>query len=177
MSVENNINLLGNLGRDVELKRWNPNDENSNQFAVFDLCHESYDGRDERGEVKKKSTWFKVEVRNKSGAEYAAKALKKGTRVMVSGELDVSKYHGKDGIERQALKIIVREMKGVLKLGKPENVTQASESTAEQYKAASGGGVATQPEQGLTAAPAASQAMSNGAAPIPAYDDPDEIPF
>jgi single-strand DNA-binding protein len=91
----NNITIVGRLGRDPELRY----SKDEKPIAVFSVATDH--GRDEN----KKTSWHNV-VAFGSLAENIIKSLHAGTRVIVSGRLDVSDYQGKDGEKKKKHELI-----------------------------------------------------------------------
>ena len=100
----NKIILVGNLGRDPEL-RYTPQG-----VAVCDFSMATNDRkRDKSGEYQDVPTWFRVTLwRNQ--AENAAKYLKKGSPVYIEGRLALEEWTDRDGNARQTLAVQATEM-------------------------------------------------------------------
>ena len=174
MSADNNLQIVGNLGGDPELKSW-PNNPDQ-QFAAFSIAHNRYAGRDDQGKPKYKTTWLEIEVRNPKGAEYVFNYIKTGEKVLINGELVVDEFQGRDGTPKKKIKVVVNEMRGVVSLGK-SNASDGSQTSAQDYQLASGGGVAQTAQtasQGFTGPANGYPAQTQPAA---AMIDPDEIGF
>ncbi|MER3478832.1 MAG: single-stranded DNA-binding protein, partial [Leptolyngbya sp. ERB_1_2] len=91
----NKIILVGNLGRDPEL-RYTPQG-----VAVCDFSLATNDRRrDKSGEYQDVPTWFRVTVW-RTLAETAAKYLKKGRLVYIEGRLTVEEWTDREGNPRQ----------------------------------------------------------------------------
>jgi len=96
MGGVNKIILVGNLGRDPELKV----SPGGVSFCRFSLgVTEKYSGED-------KTEWFNCVTFNRL-AEVADKYLKKGRQVYIEGRLQTRKYQDKAGQDRQASEVIV----------------------------------------------------------------------
>ena len=95
----NKIIIVGNLGRDPEL-RYTPQG-----VAVCNLSLATNEKkRDKSGEMQEVTTWFRVTLwRNQ--AENAAKYLTKGSPVYVEGRLGVEEYTDRDGNNRFSLEV------------------------------------------------------------------------
>jgi len=95
----NKIIIVGNLGRDPEL-RYTPQG-----VAVCNLSLATNEKkRDKSGEMQDVTTWFRVTLwRNQ--AENAAKYLTKGSPVYVEGRLGVEEYTDRDGNNRFSLEV------------------------------------------------------------------------
>ena len=87
----NNITIIGNLGKDAELKRT----PNGAEYAVFSVAT-SDNYKDRNGEWQSETEWHYVKVWGKS-AERASQQLKKGAKVYVEGKL---KSYEVDGVRR-----------------------------------------------------------------------------
>jgi len=95
----NKITIIGNLGRDPEL-RYTPQGD-----AVCDFSVAVNDRRrDKSGEFQDNTTWFKVTLWRKL-AENASKFLTKGRQVFVEGRLQVEEWTDRDGKNRYSLVI------------------------------------------------------------------------
>lgn len=98
MASVNKVILIGNLGRDPEV-RYAPSGQ-----AIANLSVATTDARSDRGEVKEHTEWHRVVLFGKT-AEVAAEYLKKGNLVYVEGRLQTRKWTDKDGIERASTEI------------------------------------------------------------------------
>lgn len=95
----NKIILVGNLGRDPEL-RYTPQGS-----AVCNLSvATSEKRRDKSGESQDITTWFRVTLWEKK-AEAAAKYLTKGSSVYIEGRLRVEEWTDRDGKTRYTLEV------------------------------------------------------------------------
>jgi single-strand DNA-binding protein len=95
----NKITIIGNLGRDPEL-RYTPQGDAVCDFSVAVNDRK----RDKAGEWLDNTTWFKVTFWRKQ-AENASKYLTKGRQVYVEGRLQVEEWTDRDGKNRHSLVI------------------------------------------------------------------------
>lgn len=95
----NKIAIIGNLGRDPEL-RYTPQGDAVCDFSVAVNDRK----RDKSGEFQDNTTWFKVTLWRKQ-AENASKYLAKGRQVYVEGRLQVEEWNDRDGKTRYSLVI------------------------------------------------------------------------
>ena len=86
----NKVMIIGNLGRDPEM-RYTPSGLPVTQFSVA----VNRNTRDDSGEWKKETEWFRI-VLFRDQAERAAEWLRKGTKVYIEGRLQTRQYE-KDG--------------------------------------------------------------------------------
>lgn len=102
----NKVILIGNLGRDPEV-RYMPNGEAVCNFSI--ATSETWNDR-QTGQRQERTEWHNITLYRRL-AEVAGQYLKKGSQVYIEGRIQSRKYTGKDGIERTAYDIIGSEMK------------------------------------------------------------------
>ena len=155
MSV-NKVILLGNLGRDPEV-RYMPNGEAVANFSI--ATTENW--KDKNGERVSRTEWHNITLYRRL-AEVAGQYLKKGSQVYIEGRIQSRKYTGKDGLERTAYEIIGSEMKMV-----GSRADAGSAPMDNDYEPA---------QQQASTPPPAPRKME--AKPAPVVDDfDDDIPF
>src|SRR5438270_14643 len=89
----NKVILVGNLGRDPEVKRLNSGDPVVNLSVA---TSESW--RDKAsGERKERTEWHRVVIYNENLAKVAEQYLRKGSKVYLEGQLQTRKYADRDG--------------------------------------------------------------------------------
>ncbi len=100
MAGINKVILVGNLGRDPEIRTL----ENGAKVASFSLAtSETFKGKD--GQRQEQTEWHNV-VMWRGLAEVAEKYLKKGTQIFVEGKLRTRNWEDKDGHKRYTTEII-----------------------------------------------------------------------
>ena len=102
----NKVILIGNLGRDPEV-RYMPNGEAVCNFSI--ATSETWNDR-QTGQRQERTEWHNITLYRRL-AEVAGQYLKKGSQVYIEGRIQRRKYTSKDGIERTAYDIIGSEMK------------------------------------------------------------------
>lgn len=95
----NKITLIGNLGRDPEL-RYTPQGTAVCDFSVAVNDRK----RDKAGEWQDVTTWFKITFWGKQ-AENASKYLTKGRQAYIEGRLQVEEWTDRDGNNRYTLAV------------------------------------------------------------------------
>jgi len=158
MASVNKVILVGNLGRDPEIRYMTNGDPVAN---VTIATTESWKDK-ATGEKKELTEWHRLVFRSKL-AEIVAQYLKKGAPIYVEGRIRTRKWTDKEGQERSTTEIEVREMQ---MLG---GRTGASSSGGE---AEYGGSMPSSPASGSGAPnkPAGQKA--------PSFEDmDDDIPF
>lgn len=128
MPYVNKIEIMGNLGKDPELKHM------ANGHAVCNISlavTERWTDR-ETGEIQEHTEWFPV-VLYRNDAETVCRHMKKGDCLQVWGKLHTRKYTDRDGIERSRTEIIALEKQIIH--------TRARAAASEPGAAAAGGGI------------------------------------
>ena len=134
----NKVILVGNLGKDPEVRRMTSGDPVVNLSVA---TSESW--RDKAsGEKKEKTEWHRVVIFNKNLADVAEKYLRKGAKVYLEGALQTRKWTDKDGVEKYSTEVVLQNFNGTLVMldGRSE-----------------GGGGASRERVGASEAPAAFQ--------------------
>lgn len=108
----NKVILVGNLGRDPEIRR-TPNGDPIVNLSVAT----SENWRDKAtGERKEKTEWHRVVIFNENLAKVAEQYMRKGTKVYLEGQLQTRKYTDKDGVEKYSTEIVLSRFRGELVL-------------------------------------------------------------
>ncbi|MES2583355.1 MAG: single-stranded DNA-binding protein [Pseudomonadota bacterium] len=168
MASVNKVILVGNLGRDPEV-RYLPSGEPVANITI--ATSSKY--KNKTGEMVEETEWHRVTFFGKL-AEIVGQYLKKGRSVYVEGRIKTRKYTDKDGIEKYATDIIANEMQmlgGREGMGEPAGDDGGGYDNAPPRRAAPAAPRAT-----AAAAPAARQAPPPR--PASGFDDmDDDIPF
>ena len=105
MASVNKVILIGNLGRDPEV-RYMPS--GSAMCTVGIATTRSWKNKDS-GERQEETEWHRVVFFDRL-AEIAGEYLKKGKSVYVEGRLKTRKWTDKDGVEKYTTEIVAQEM-------------------------------------------------------------------
>ncbi|MBX9827695.1 MAG: single-stranded DNA-binding protein [Xanthobacteraceae bacterium] len=156
----NKVILVGNLGRDPEIRRTNDGRPIANLSVA---TSESW--RDKNtGERKEKTEWHRVVIFNEGLCKIAEQYLKKGSKVYLEGQLQTRKYNDKDGVEKYSTEVVLQGFNSVLTM-------------LDTRGGGGGGGMEASDEFGAQSpAPARKPAMA-GAGGGRRGDMDDEIPF
>jgi single-strand DNA-binding protein len=100
MASLNKVMLIGNLGKDPELK-YTPGGA---AVATFSLAT-SRKWKDKEGNDKEDTQWHNIKVWGRS-AEVAQQYLKKGRQIHVEGRIETQKYDDKDGNRKYFTEIV-----------------------------------------------------------------------
>jgi len=108
----NKVILVGNVGRDPEVRRLNSGEP----VASFSVAT-SETWRDKAsGERKERTEWHNVVIFNENLAKIAEQYLKKGSKVYLEGQLQTRKFTDKNGAERQTTEVVLQRYRGELTL-------------------------------------------------------------
>lgn len=99
----NQILLIGNVGRDAEL-RYTANGATVANFSL--AVNRRYQARDE---VREETEWFNVAAWERQ-AEWVSDRVKRGTRVFVDGRLSTREYTSASGETRISLDVSARRV-------------------------------------------------------------------
>lgn len=105
MASVNKVILVGNLGRDPEVRY------TANGAAMCNLSiATTFNSRDSQtGERREETEWHRVVMFNRL-AEIAGEYLRKGRPVYIEGRLRTRKWQGQDGQDRYTTEIIADQM-------------------------------------------------------------------
>lgn len=108
----NKVILIGNLGRDPEVRRTNSGDPVVN-FSI--ATTESW--RDKAsGERKDRTEWHNVVIFNENLGRIAEQYCKKGSKVYLEGQLQTREFTDRDGNQRKATEVVLTRFRGELTL-------------------------------------------------------------
>ena len=106
----NKVILIGNLGKDPEVRRMTSGDPVVNlSIATSETWRDKASG-----ERKEKTEWHRVVIFNKNLAEVAEKYLRKGSKVYIEGALQTRKWTDKDGNEKYSTEVVLQNFRGEL---------------------------------------------------------------
>ena len=100
----NKIILVGNLGRDPELRYT----AQGTPVCSFSMATNER-RKDRNGEMQDHTTWFRITLWNRL-AETASQYLQKGKQVYIEGRLRVEEYVDRDGKPRHSLEVLATDM-------------------------------------------------------------------
>jgi single-strand DNA-binding protein len=152
----NKVILVGNLGRDPEVRYT----QNGDKIVHLSLATSERWKDRASGEPRERTEWHRVVIFNERLGEVAERFLTKGSKVYLEGQLQSRKWTDQSGAERYTTEVVLQRYRGEL--------------TMLDSRAGAGAG------EGLEGAGGAPAAEREGAAAGPAdagEDFDDEIPF
>jgi single-strand DNA-binding protein len=106
----NKVILVGNLGRDPEVR----NLPNGDKVVNLSLAtSETWRDRNS-GEREEKTEWHRVVIFNENIIKVAEQYLKKGSTVYVEGALQTRKWTDQAGVEKYSTEIVLQKFRGEL---------------------------------------------------------------
>ncbi|WP_026871792.1 single-stranded DNA-binding protein [Inquilinus limosus] len=106
----NKVILIGNLGRDPEIRSF----QNGGRVANLSVAtSETWKDRN-TGERKERTEWHRVVVFNDALVGVVERFLKKGSKIYVEGQLETRKYTDQSGAERYTTEVVLRPFRGEL---------------------------------------------------------------
>lgn len=163
----NKVILVGNLGRDPEIRSMQSGEE----IAQLSIAT-SETWRDKAsGERKERTEWHRVVIFNENLVKVAKQFLKKGSKVYIEGSLQTRKWTDKDGAEKYTTEVVLQRFRGELTMldGRGEGGGGGSYGGGDDY---AGGG-----SSGGFGGGAGGGRSSGGGSPPRRDDLDDEIPF
>ena len=112
MSSVNKVILVGNLGRDPEIRFA----QNGNKIASFSIATSETWKDKNSGERKEKTEWHRIAVFSEGLATIAENYLKKGSKVYIEGSLQTRKWQGNDGVDKYTTEVVLQGYGGELKM-------------------------------------------------------------
>lgn len=106
----NKVILIGNLGRDPEVRTMQNGDPVVNLSVA---TSESWKDRS-TGERRDRTEWHRVVIFNKGLAGVAQNYLKKGSKVYLEGQLQTRKWTDQSGEEKYTTEIVLQNYRGEL---------------------------------------------------------------
>ncbi|HEV2513164.1 single-stranded DNA-binding protein [Bosea sp. (in: a-proteobacteria)] len=126
----NKVILVGNLGRDPEVRRLG-----SGEPVVNLRIATSETWRDKQsGERKERTEWHSVVIFNENLAKVAEQYLKKGSKIYIEGQLQTRKWQDQQGVEKYTTEIVLQRFRGEL------TILDSRGQGGDEFGGGSGGG-------------------------------------
>jgi single-strand DNA-binding protein len=165
----NKVILIGNLGRDPEVRSF-PNGGKVCNLRI--ATSENWKDRN-TGERREKTEWHSVAIFSEPLVRVAEQYLRKGSKIYIEGQLETRKWQDQSGQDRYSTEVVLRPYTSTLTMldGRGDNAGGGG-----GYGGGSGGGGYDQGyDQGYDSGPAPADPYGGGSRPSNDMDD--EIPF
>ncbi|MBR6409680.1 MAG: single-stranded DNA-binding protein [Alphaproteobacteria bacterium] len=151
----NKVILVGNLGADPRVA----NTQSGTKIVNFNLATSDRWRDKATGEMKEKTEWHRVVIFNPQLAETAERYLHKGSKVYLEGQLQTRRYQDSNGQEKFTTEVVLQNYAGTLVMLDAKGDGSSSVSGEDPFASTASGWDA------------------GAAAPAPAADLDDDIPF
>ena len=108
----NKVILVGNLGKDPDVRRLNSGD----QVVSFSVATSETWRDKSSGERKERTEWHNVVIFNENLGKIAEQYCKKGTKVYLEGQLQTRKWQDQSGADRYTTEVVLQRFRGELQL-------------------------------------------------------------
>lgn len=163
----NKVILVGNVGRDPEIRSLNSGDKVCNlSIATSERWKDK-----NSGEQQERTEWHRVVIFDQRLVDVCEKYIKKGSKLYIEGQLQTRKWTDQQGVEKYSTEVVLQRFRGEL--------------TMLDSRASSGGGYDSAESSYGGGAPAMNNGNGNGGSMSgggqmgggPSNDLDDEIPF
>ena len=160
----NKVILIGNLGKDPEVRRLPSGDPVVN-FTL--ATNETWRDKNS-GERKEKTEWHNIVIFNENLCKIVEQYCKKGTKVYLEGQLQTRKWQDQSGNDRYTTEVALQRFRGELQLLDSRGGGESRDSFPDE-----GGRASNLNRAGADRRPA----LSGGAGGAGAGPIDDDIPF
>ena len=167
----NKVILVGNLGRDPEVKMAQDGTKIVNLSVA---TSESWKDK-LSGERKERTEWHRVVIFNERLSEVAERYLRKGQKIYLEGQIQTRKWTDPNGQERYTTEVVLGKFRGELTMldGKQDSPAVGEDSFDQSLGGPSSGGFTSSGPSGGGGRPLGGP--SGGSSSHTPFDD--EIPF
>jgi len=158
----NKVILVGNLGRDPEIRSMNSGDKVCNLSLA---TSESWTDKNS-GERQERTEWHRVVIFDQRLIDVVEKYVKKGSKLYIEGQLQTRKWTDQQGVEKYSTEVVLQRFRGELTM-------LDSRGGGGGYEAEQGAGQGGDPGYGQAAMAASGGGQMGGGG----SDLDDEIPF
>lgn len=99
----NQVTLIGRLGADPEIRRT----QDGRPIANFRMATSESWREKTTGEKKERTEWSRCVCFNEALSNVIEKYVKKGSQIMIQGQLQTRKWQDKDGVDRFSTEVVM----------------------------------------------------------------------
>lgn len=112
MSSLNKVMLIGNLGRDPEIRSTQDGKRVANlSIATSDRWRDKHSG-----EQRERTEWHRVVVFNQHLVDIVERYVHKGSKIYLEGKLQTRKWTDNAGVEKYTTEIVLTDFEGQVKM-------------------------------------------------------------
>ncbi|GAG12151.1 unnamed protein product, partial [marine sediment metagenome] len=124
----NKVILIGNLGRDPEIRRTQDGRPIANlRIATSDTWRDKA-----TGERREKTEWHSVVIFNENLCRVVEQYLKKGSKIFVEGQLQTRKWQDQSGQDRYSTEVVLQGYSGSLTMLDGRNSSAGSSAGMQE---------------------------------------------
>jgi single-strand DNA-binding protein len=178
----NKVILVGNVGRDPEIRR----SQDGRPIANLSIATSERWRDKASGEQKEKTEWHRVVIFNENLCKIVEQYVKKGAKLYIEGQLQTRKWTDQAGVEKYSTEVVLQNFGGTLTLldgragsdaGSGMGAMQESGADYGAPSSGSGSGSGSSSGGGYTGGGARGASKSSGASKSFDKQLDDEIPF
>ena len=106
----NKVILVGNLGKDPEVRRM----QNGNPVVNLSVATSDTWRDKATGERKEKTEWHRVVIFSEGLCKIAEQYLKEGAKVYIEGQLQTRKWTDQSGVEKYSTEVVLQNFNSTL---------------------------------------------------------------
>ena len=166
----NKVILIGNLGRDPEVRSF----QNGGKVCNLRIATSENWKDKNTGERREKTEWHSVAIFQEGLVRIAEQYLRKGSKVYIEGQLQTRKWQDQSGQDKYSTEVVLQGYGGTLTMldGRDGGGVGAPSGGGSGYDNRQDGGYDSGYDSGYSGGPA-----QGGGTPAPLRDLDDEIPF
>jgi len=166
----NKVILIGNLGRDPEVRSF----QNGGKVCNLRIATSENWKDKNTGERREKTEWHSVAIFQEGLVRIAEQYLRKGSKVYIEGQLQTRKWQDQSGQDKYSTEVVLQGFGGTLTMldGRDGGGVGAPSGGGSGYDNRQDGGYDSGYDSGYSGGPA-----QGGGTPAPSRDLDDEIPF
>ena len=169
----NKVILVGNLGRDPEVRFTQDNKKIVNlNLATSDSWKDK-----NTGEKRERTEWHRVVIFSDGLANIAEKYLRKGSKVYIEGQLQTRKWQGQDGQEKYTTEVVLQGFNCAMTMLDGPGGASGGGSGGGGSSGGAGGGSYGGGSGGYDSGPSSGGDFGGGSGAAPGAELDDEIPF
>ena len=130
MSSVNKVILVGNLGRDPEVRSF----PNGGKVVNLRIATAERWRDKATGEAKERTEWHSVAIFNEGLARIAEQYLRKGSKVYIEGQLETRKWQDQAGQDRYATEVVLRPFRSELTMLDGPGGQRQEQSQGDGYR-------------------------------------------
>ena len=166
----NKVILIGNLGRDPEVRSF----QNGGKVCNLRITTSENWKDKNTGERREKTEWHSVAIFKEGLVRIAEQYLRKGSKVYIEGQLQTRKWQDQSGQDKYSTEVVLQGYGGTLTMldGRDGGGVGAPSGGGSGYDNRQDGGYDSGYDSGYSGGPA-----QGGGTSTPSRDVDDEIPF